>query len=190
MSARSRRRLFRHPPAHIIEPTRAAAVLAALAVMAGLAGCTGSATPPSTASASATATPTPTSGPGGYDSLSQACTAIADDLITLQTIEGTAEIGLSEGGAAAILDELAEMRELAPADLRPTYRSVEDAVRELPRTDAAAPTPTSAAASPRSPSPTSSPTPHPSATPPLILEVIESASERLTVWLTRHCADL
>jgi len=80
MSARSRRRLFRHPPAHIIEPTRAAAVLAALAVMAGLAGCTGSATPPSIASASATATPTPTSGPGGYDSLSQACTAIADDL--------------------------------------------------------------------------------------------------------------
>ncbi len=191
MTAHVRRFLSRHPPAHVNEPTRAVAGLAALAVVALLAGCSGSAPTPSPTVSSPAATPTPTSGPGGYESLSQACTAIADDLITLQTIGGTVEIGLGSDGAEAILAELAEMRELAPVVLRSTYRSVADAIRDLPAPDATAvATPTSEPSPAATTTPGKSPAPEPAVTPPPFRGVIDSAADELTIWLTRHCADL
>ena len=185
MTARVRGLLCRHPPAHGIEPTRALAGAAALAAVAVLTGCAGPAPAPSPSPTTPAATPAPTSGPGGYESLSQACTAIADDLITLQTIAGTVEVGLGGEGAEAILAELVEMRELAPVVLRSTYRSVEQAILALPQPDAAA----SPQATPGSlPTPTSTPTP--TVTPTPVREVIESATDDLTDWLTRHCSDL
>ena len=191
MTAHVRRFLCRHPPAHAIEPTRAAAGLAALSMVALLAGCGGPAPTPSPSVSSPAVTPKPTSGPGGYDSLSQACTAIADDLITLQTIGGTVEVGLGEDGAEAILAELAEMRELAPVVLRSTYRSVAEAIRDLPAPDAtAAATPTSVPSPAATTTSEKAATPEPAATPPPFRGVIESATDELTSWLTRHCANL
>lgn len=132
---------------------------------------------------------------GRYDDLGQACSGITDDLISFHTIQGTVQVGLDRDGADAVLDELRDMRRLAPPALQDAYRSVEDAIERLPLPEEPSPTPTATRSARPAPS-TASPSPTPTTaratptpTPPPIEEIIDVAATTLTAWLTENCAN-
>ncbi|MCT2087080.1 hypothetical protein M3D75_13235 [Microbacterium enclense] len=158
--------------------------LAVVTVTLSLSGCV----PAPSASPAPSPSPTRTTGPGGYDDLAQACTAIADDLITLRTIRGSVEIGVDRDGGEAILERLDEMRSLAPLSLSGAYRSVETAIERLASQVDASPTPTSSATRSGAPELPQTATPTPTSTPQAsISDVVDSATDDITAWLRNNC---
>ena len=186
MTARPSGRSIRRLSPHGSEPRRRMLTLALVAVTLSLSGCV----PAPSASPAPSTSPTLTTGPGGYDDVAQACTAIADDLVTLRTIRGSVEIGVDRDGGKAILERLEEMRSLAPSSLSGAYGSVETAIERLVSQIDASPTPTPTGTESRASEPprTETPTPTPTSTPRASAsDVIDSASDDLTAWLRNNC---
>ncbi len=187
MRTRYSRRSVPHLPPHGSEPRRSLVALGVIAVTLSLSGCM---PPPSTPTAP-TATPAPTTGLGGYDDLARACAAMTDDVITLRTIRGSAEIGLDQEGAEAILTRLGEMRSLAPSTLSDDYRAVERAIERLIfEIDAPPTTGPSGRASPApGPTPTRTPTSTPAAHAS-VSDLVDSAAGEVKAWLRDNCDDV
>lgn len=184
MRARPSGRSVRRLSPHGSEPRRRMLALAFVTVTLSLSGCV----PAPSASPAPSPSPTRTTGPGGYDDLAQACTAIADDLITLRTIRGSVEIGVDRDGGEAILETLDEMRSLAPSSLSGAYRSVETAIERLASQVDASPTPTPTATRSGAPELPQTATPTPTSTPQAsISDVVDSATDDITAWLRNNC---
>lgn len=152
-----------------------------------LTGCT-QPNPDPTPTITPSASPTRAATWGAYGDQAAACEAIGNDIITVQRIVGSVELGLDRDGVNAMLREVNTMRFLAPPVLAEVYASLADVVRAAPVVEDSAPTPTpTISPSAGTGGAPSTPVPTPTPTPPAVQDEVEVILDDLRAWMEDHC---